>query len=65
MKRLLHALVVIALCTALAPLALAKDNGKWHDHDGDRDRHHADREHREHERDHREWEHRRHESEWR
>ena len=64
MKRLLHALAVIALCSALAPLALAKDHEKWRDHDGDRDR-----DHQFHHRDHdgnRGWEHRRHErEEWR
>jgi len=68
MKRLLHALVVIAVCFALAPLALAKDHDKWRDHDGDRDRDHQfhhDRDHREH-RDHdrdRDWRHDR--REWR
>src|SRR5690242_18548399 len=61
MKRLLQALAVVALCSALAPLALANDHGKWRDHDGDRDRDHQFH-HRDHDRD-RAWEHRRHERE--
>ena len=40
MKRLLHALIVMAVCSALTPLAMAKDHERWHERDGDHDREH-------------------------
>ena len=52
MKRLLHSLLVMAVCSALAPLALAKDHDKWHDRDHDREhRFHRDRDYRDHDGD--------------